>query len=90
MRLRFVGCYSSVKKVAYQQTMSIQYRFPKSHGSVLIATLFHFAFNFSLELVSAGLGLIPLAALFAIQTAVYTRLAAVLIIYGGKYLTKER
>ncbi len=59
-----------------------------SRGSVLIATLFHFAFNFSLELVSSGLGLVPLGNLFAIRTAIYAVLAVILIAITGKNLSK--
>ena len=68
----------------------ITWAYNKLHGSVLIATLFHFAFNFSLELVTTGLGLIPLVELFTIQTAVYAGLAAILIILSGKNLSKAR
>jgi len=68
----------------------VTWAYNKSRGSVLIATLFHFAFNFSLELVSTGLGLVPLESLFAIRTATYTALAVILIIITGKSLSKER
>jgi uncharacterized protein len=60
-----------------------------TRGSVLIATLFHFAFNFSFELVSTRLGLVPLESLFAIETALYTALAVILVLITGKNLSKE-
>lgn len=68
----------------------VTWAYNKSHGSVLIATIFHFSFNFGLELVSTGLGLIPLAKLFAVQTAVYAGFAALLIIFNGRSLSKEK
>jgi len=68
----------------------VTWAYNKSRGSVLIATLFHFAFNFSLELVSTGLGFVPLESLFTIRTATYTALAVILIIVTGKSLSKER
>ena len=58
----------------------VTWAYNNSRGSVLIATLFHFAFNFSLELVSSGLGLVPLEDLFAIRTAIYTAVALILIL----------
>jgi uncharacterized protein len=58
----------------------------RSKGSVLIATVFHFAFNFSLELVSTGLALVPLEILFWIETAIYAGFAVILIIATGKKL----
>ena len=66
----------------------VTWAYNQSRGSVLIATLFHFAFNFSLELVSTRLGLVPLTSLFAIRTAIYTILAVILI--TGKGLSRER
>jgi membrane protease YdiL (CAAX protease family) len=68
----------------------VTWAYNKTQGSVLIATIFHFAFNFSLELVSSGLGLIPLENLFVIRTAIYTALAAILIIITGVNLSQER
>ena len=68
----------------------IAWAYNQSRGSVLIATLFHFAFNFSLELVSTGFGLISLEHLFAIRTAIYTALAVILILINGKSLSKAR
>ena len=68
----------------------VTWAYNKSQGSVLIATLFHFAFNFSLELVSTGFGLISLEHLFAIRTAIYTALAVILILINGKSLSKAR
>lgn len=68
----------------------VTWAYNKSRGSVLIATLFHFAFNFSLELVSTGLGLVPLESLFAIRTAIYAVLAVILILITGKNLSKEK
>ena len=67
----------------------VTWAYNKSQGSVLIATLFHFAFNFSLELVSTGLGLIPLANIFTIRTAIYIALAVILILSTGVNLSKE-
>ena len=68
----------------------ITWAYNKSRGSLLIVTLFHFAFNFSLDLVCSGLALIPLEKLFALRTAVYTLCAIALIIITGKNLSKER
>jgi CAAX protease family protein len=61
-----------------------------TQGNLLIAMLFHFAFNFSLELVSAGLGLVPLESLFAIRTAIYAALVVALVIVTGKNLSKGK
>jgi membrane protease YdiL (CAAX protease family) len=58
----------------------VTWAYNKSKGSVLIAILFHFAFNFSLELVSTRLGLVPLESLFAIRTCIYSILAGILIL----------
>ena len=58
----------------------ITWAYNKSHGNVLVATLFHFAFNFSLEIVSTSLELMPLESLFAVRTAVYTAIALALVI----------
>jgi uncharacterized protein len=58
----------------------VTWAYNNSRGSILIATLFHFAFNFSLELVSTGLGLVPLEDLFAIRTAIYIALALILVL----------
>jgi membrane protease YdiL (CAAX protease family) len=71
-------------------TIIVTWAYNKSQGSVLIATIFHFAFNFSLELVSSGLGLIPLENLFAIRTGIYTVLTVILILFTGVNLSKER
>jgi len=60
-----------------------------TRGSVLIATLFHFAFNFSIELVSTRLGLVPLESLFAMRTATYIALAVILVLITGKSLSRE-
>lgn len=68
----------------------VAWAYNKSRGSVLIATLFHFAFNFSLELVSTGLGWVPLTSLFAIRTAIYAVLAVILVLITGKSLARER
>ena len=68
----------------------VTWAYNKTKGSILIATVFHFAFNFSLELVSTGLGLIPLENLFAIRTVIYTGLAVILIIVTGENLSKEK
>jgi uncharacterized protein len=67
----------------------ITWAYNTSRGSVWIATLFHFAFNFSLDLVSARLGLIPLENLFAMRTAIYTALAVILTLITGKSLSKK-
>ncbi len=61
-----------------------------SKGSLLIATIFHLAFNFGLELVSRGLGLVQLERLFAIETAVYAGFAMILIVFTGRNLLKEK
>jgi len=68
----------------------VTWAYNKSRGSILITTLFHFAFNFSLELISTGLGLVPLESLFSIRAAIYTAMAVILIIITGKSLLKER
>ncbi len=68
----------------------VTWAYNQSKGSVLIATIFHFAFNFSLELVSTSLGLVPLESLFAIRTCIYTSLAVILVLTLGKNLSKDR
>lgn len=68
----------------------IGWAYNRSRGSVLVATIFHFSFNFGLELVSTGLGLVPLSNLFSIQTAVYAGVAVVLIALTRKNLSKEK
>ena len=68
----------------------VTWAYNKSRGSVLIATIFHFSFNFSLEIVSTGLGLVPLKSLFAILTAAYAGFALILIIFTGKELTRKK
>ena len=73
--------------VSYSILMTWAYN--RSQGSVLIATIFHFAFNFSLELVSTGLGLVPLESIFALRTAIYAVLAVILIAITGRSLSKE-
>ena len=67
----------------------VTWAYNKSKGSILIATFFHFAFNFSLELVSTGLGLIPLKSLFTIRMYIYTALAMILVLSTGKNLSKK-
>ena len=67
----------------------ITWAYNKSRGSVLIATIFHFAFNFSLELVSSGLGLIPLENLFLIRTIIYSVVAGILILFAGVNLSRD-
>ncbi len=67
----------------------ITWAYNKSRGSVLIATIFHFAFNFSLELVSSGLGLIPLENLFLIRTIFYSVVAGILILFAGVNLSRS-
>jgi hypothetical protein len=68
----------------------VTWAYNKSQGSVLIAIIFHFAFNFSLELVSTGLGLVPLESLFAVRTIIYTALAVILVLITGVNLSKEK
>lgn len=67
-------CYSIIVAWMYNQT---------SH-SLLIVSLFHFAFNFSLELVTARLALINLSDLFSRYVWIYSILALVIIILGGQ------
>ncbi len=67
----------------------ITWAYNKSRGSVLIATIFHFAFNFSLELVSSGLGLIPLENLFLIRTIFYSVVAGILVLFAGVNLSRS-
>jgi len=66
----------------------VTWAYNKSRGSVLIATIFHFAFNFSLELISTGLNLVPLERLFLFRLVVYTVIAVLLVIFTGKNLSK--
>jgi membrane protease YdiL (CAAX protease family) len=66
-------CYSVLVTWAYNNT----------GGSLLIVSLFHFAFNFSLELVTTQLGLIPLRALFWIYCGVYLLLAVGVVALAG-------
>jgi len=68
----------------------VTWAFNKSRGSVLIATIFDFAFNFSLEFVTDGLGMIPLARLFLIRTIVYTVTAGLLIAFSGTNLSRAQ
>ena len=68
----------------------VTWAFNKTRGSGLIVTLFHFAFNFSLELLSTGLGLIPLENLFVIRTVVYSALALGLLLITGKNLSADK
>ena len=68
----------------------VTWAYNRSTGSILIATIFHFSFNFSLELVSTGLALVPLEILFGIETAIYAGIAAILIATTGKNLSKVK
>lgn len=63
-------CYSVLVTWAYNN----------SEGSLLIVTLLHVAFNFSSELVTARLGLLPLNALFGIYMWLYLILATRIIV----------
>lgn len=56
----------------------------RSSHSLLIVTLFHFSFNFSLELVVTRLSLISLPVLFSLYVGIYALLALVVITLGGK------
>jgi membrane protease YdiL (CAAX protease family) len=67
-------CYSVIIAFIYNQ----------SAHSLLIVSLFHFAFNFSLELVTTRLALISLSDLFSGYVWIYSILALVIIILGGR------
>lgn len=56
----------------------------QSAQSLLIVSLFHFSFNFSLELVVTRLALISLTEIFSIYVGVYALLALVVIVLGGR------
>ncbi|MBI9045309.1 MAG: CPBP family intramembrane metalloprotease [Anaerolineaceae bacterium] len=68
----------------------ITWAYNKTGGSILIATIFHFAFNFGLELVATRFGLVPLENLVAILTAIYTALAVLLVLITGTNLSKKK
>ena len=68
----------------------VTWAFNKSKGNILIAMALHFSLNFGLELVSTRLVLIPFENLFDIQTATYTILAILLVIFTGVNLSKEK
>jgi CAAX protease family protein len=67
-------CYSIIVAWIYSQTSR----------SLLIVSLFHFSFNFSLELVTTRLALINLSDLFYRYVWIYSILALVMIILGGR------
>lgn len=69
-----VICYSIIVAWIYSQTSR----------SLLIVSLFHFSFNFSLELVTTRLALISLSDLFSRYVWIYSILALVMIILGGR------
>ena len=71
-------CYSVLVTWAYNNT----------GGSLLIATLFHFAFNFSSDLVTTRLGLLPINGLFGIYMWIYLILAiSVIVLTRSQKLT---
>jgi len=67
-------CYSVIVAWIYNQ----------SARSLLIVSLFHFSFNFSLELVTNRLALISLSSLFSRYVWIYSILALVVMILGGR------
>jgi uncharacterized protein len=73
-------CYSIIVSWIYN----------RSGHSVLIVSLFHFAFNFSMELVTTRLALINVSDLFSRYVWIYSILAAVIIILGGRKFIQSR
>jgi membrane protease YdiL (CAAX protease family) len=67
-------CYSIIVAWIYSQTSR----------NLLIVSLFHFSFNFSLELVTTRLALINLSDLFYRYVWIYSIFALVMIILGGR------
>jgi membrane protease YdiL (CAAX protease family) len=62
----------------------IAWIYHRSNHSLIIVTLFHFSFNFSLDLVTAKLGLIDLGTLFQFYTWAYLVIAVLVTIAGGR------
>lgn len=73
-------CYSIIVAWVYSQTSC----------SLLIVSLFHFSFNFSLELVTARFAFISLSDLFSRYVWIYSILALVIIILGGRKFVQSR
>jgi membrane protease YdiL (CAAX protease family) len=63
----------------------VTWAYNHSGGSLLIVSLFHFAFNFSIELVVTRLGLISLETLFVIYLVVYGLGALAVSVLGKMY-----
>ena len=63
----------------------VTWAYNHSGGSLLIVSLFHFAFNFSAELVVGRLGLISLETLFVIYLCVYGLSALGVSVLGKMY-----
>lgn len=63
----------------------VTWAYNHSGGSLLIVSLFHFAFNFSAELVVGRLGLISLETLFVIYLGVYGLSALGVSVLGKMY-----
>jgi uncharacterized protein len=62
----------------------------QSSRSLLIVSLFHFSFNFSLELVTARFAFISMSDLFSRYVWIYSILALVIIILGGRKFIQSR
>ena len=67
----------------------ITWAYNKSRGNLVIATLFHFSFNFSLDIVASRLELISLENLFAVRVVVYTAFALALVVVTRGTLGKN-
>ena len=63
----------------------VTWAYNHSGGSLLIVSLFHFTFNFSIELVVTRLGLISLETLFVIYLVVYGLGALAVSVLGKMY-----